>query len=152
MLETAAWTLAGFAGGYAVGRASVRLARDRPPGVGAPARRWTLTRQHILGVIVLALAVATIAQGVAFNRATHNLVQCQAAYNASFAEALEARTRSANQAQRSLDELIRTLVSDKTSTRHQRVQAVRHYLDSRAKAEAEKRDNPYPPPPQRLCE
>lgn len=113
--------------------------------------------QHWLGVVVVLLGVLTVGQGFAYGNAVRRVTACQAAYADGFADALEARTDSQNQAQQSLDALVRSIgdnLSDPSNsgTRDAQVnRAISDYLAKRAEADAQREAHPFPPPPRAIC-
>lgn len=155
--ESVAWAAVGFLLGY-VTAAAVR-GRVRPP---QPQRQHTPeaapqrpAAQRLIGVVVVLLGVLTVAQGIAANRATERVVECQTRYANGFADSLEARTQASQRAQRSLDELMRSVgsnLANPNADQSVRVrEAIGDYLRSRNQAERERAQNPYPPPPREAC-
>ncbi|MFE0021896.1 hypothetical protein [Amycolatopsis sp. NPDC059021] len=163
VFESAAWALLGFVGGYLLGRAARDVHRvataitteDTVPDDQPPRSRLRAPGGHvILGLVVVLLGVLTVAQGIVTNNATRRIAECQAAYSNGFADALDARADATADAQTALDELMRAISGylanppvppDKVRT------AIGDYLAQRAKAESERQQHPYPPPPRDLC-
>lgn len=144
LAESLAWTAVGFIAGYLAARMTRdlnTLAHQRPRHVNG---------HLVLGVVVAVLGVLTVAQAYVSTRATERLTECQQRYSNEFADALDARALSAQRAQRSLDNLIRTL-ADPDAGQADRRAAVRAYLASRDEAETQQQRNPLPPAPRDLC-
>ncbi|MFK0249293.1 hypothetical protein ACIQUM_31730 [Amycolatopsis azurea] len=163
LTESAGWAVLGFVVGYLVGRAARDVHRvaiaitteDTVPDPQLPApRRRLLTGQFVLGVVVVLLGVLTVAQGIATNNATRRITECQQAYSNGFADALDARASATTDAQNALDELMKTMsgyLADSPIPPDKVRAAIGDYLAKRAKAETERQQHPYPPPPRDLC-
>lgn len=164
LIESGIWAVVGFVGGFVFGRALAT--RDRigdagmtTPDASGPAharRRWRPTGQQITGIVVVLLAVATIAQGLVESAATRRVVACQQEYGNRFADALDARTAANTTTQAALDRLVMTVghvLSEKPSAQAgiELSHAVSSYLANRAELEKEQQQHPYPPAPRDLC-
>lgn len=163
LTESAGWAVLGFIVGYLVGRA----ARDAHRVVTAITTENTMTEQYlptprrrvptgqfVLGVVVVLLGIITVAQGITTSSTTRRITECQAAYSNGFADALDARASATADAQMALDELVKAisgyLASPPVPPDKVRA-AIGDYLAKRAKAETERQQHPYPPPPRDLC-
>ncbi|HEX5119825.1 MAG TPA: hypothetical protein VFW65_31960 [Pseudonocardiaceae bacterium] len=164
LVESAVWAVVGFVGGYAIGRVAV-TGRDDSTGADVttdapeppPTRhRKGFTGQQMLGVVVVILALATVAQGLIQSAATRAVVTCQQEYSNGFADALDARTAASTAAQNSLDSLIGVVghvieepPSPQAATEF--AHAVTAYLNTRAMLKRQRQLHPYPPAPRDLC-
>ncbi|AXB41311.1 MULTISPECIES: hypothetical protein [Amycolatopsis] len=164
VFESAGWAVLGFLGGFLVGRAARDVHRVAtaitseepvPDDQTSPRPRWRVpTGQFVLGVVVVLLGIITVAQGIVTNSTTRRITECQAAYSNGFADALDARASATADAQTALDELMKAisgyLASPPVPPDKVRA-AIGDYLDSRERADAERQQHPYPPPPRDLC-
>jgi hypothetical protein len=161
--ESAGWAVLGFVVGYLVGRAARDVHRvvtaitpeDTVPEPQPPTpRRRVPTGQFVLGVVVVLLGIITVAQGIVTNSTTRRITECQSAYSNGFADALDARSSASTDAQNALDELMKTMsgyLADAPIPPDKVRAAIGDYLHKRAKAETERQQHPYPPPPRDLC-
>lgn len=157
--ESAAWALAGFVGGFTLGRAVRDSYRQTGAIVTTHAtgkRSWRPSAQWVLGVVVILLAIVTVLQGIVQGAATRHVVECQQQYSDAFSAALDARTNATNTAQNALDQLVTTvghaLSEPPTAQRGADVQkAITAYLNSRAALKQQQQQHPYPPAPRDLC-
>lgn len=162
--QSAAWAAGGFLGGFLAGRtvrdvhrlAQAAETRDTVE-TQAPARRWRPRGEWVLGLIVLLLAIATVVQGIVQSAATRHVVQCQQDYSNAFADALDARTASSQQAQDALDQLISTFAGTtqggppSPGQRERFQQAINDYVAKRAVVKQQQAAHPFPPAPRDLC-
>lgn len=169
--QSAGWVTAGFLGGWLAGRAgrdlhtlaeAVETAETGDTTVGEdppsppPRHRRRPRPEWVIGVVVLLLAITTVAQGIVESVAARRIVACQTAYVNAFADALDARTQASTDAQDALDQLVTTIGGTFTSPpspgRGQAVQkAITDYLASRDRVKRQQRAHPYPPAPRDLC-
>jgi hypothetical protein len=101
--NSVAWFTAGLVIGFLVGRLRREIHEIRevvvdgePPTRVRHRSKWL--GERALGVIVLLLAVATVVQGVVFERQQARVVACQTRFVEDFTEALRVRDRIANEA------------------------------------------------------
>lgn len=168
LTESAGWAVLGFLGGYLLGRAArdvhqvataittEDITTEDPVPEPSPlaARRPRPAGHVVLGLVVALLSVLTITQGIITNNATRRIADCQALYGNAFADALDARATATAEAQTALDDLMRTISASLAApaTPPEAVRdAIGDYLNSRARAETQRQQHPYPPPPRDLC-
>lgn len=166
IMESAAWALLGFLGGFVLGRAARDFHRvaDAASGTGdampdperAARRRWRPTYEWTIGIVVLLLTILTVVQGIAQSTETRRLVVCLQDYSNAFADALDARTSASNAAQSALDKLMtavgHTFTEPPSTQRAAEVQrAITTYLTTRAALVREQQQHPYPPAPRDVC-
>ena len=110
--------------------------------------------QWVIGLVVLALGVVTVIQGIAFTNRAEDLARCQQAYSNAFADAIDARQHASRNAQRAMDTLVAAIGTrlahpERDTPTVQR--AIENYLDQRRAYTTQQHRNPYPPPPRDLC-
>ncbi|SFO82061.1 hypothetical protein SAMN05421810_10166 [Amycolatopsis arida] len=162
-VESAGWALLGFIVGYLVGRAmrdvhhmatAIPTENTDPDPRRGQDRSRVPPGQVVLGVVILLLGGLTVTQGIISHSATRRVADCQATYNNSFADALDARSNATADAQAALDELLKTVsghLGQPPVPLDQVRAAIDHYLIERARANATRDQHPYPPPPRDLC-
>lgn len=160
--QSAVWGACGFVGGFLAGRAAkdvhtLAQTADRGDTVdeqASPPRRRRPRAEWVLGIVVLLLAILTVAQGIVESTATRRVVQCQTTYSNAFSDALDARTQASTQAQDALDQLVTAIatVNGTPAVRAAAVQkAISDYLATRAHLKQQQAAHPYPPAPRDLC-
>lgn len=120
----------------------------------AKTRRWP---RRVLDAVVVLAFISSAVQLYVTNGQIEEVVSCQRAYQAGFADALEARSSAAAAAQNALDELMSTVGQLTTGAASPEVRekfrtALQNYLAKRAEAKKQQQDNPYPPSPRDLCQ
>lgn len=178
LINTVGSAAVGFLGGILVGRglrdvhaiAGAVSTTDEPaeprlpasPAKPEPSRRraanWLsrISTQVVVGIIVVLLGALTLLQGARQSADTDRLTRCLADYSTEFSGALEARSKASADAQDALDKLINTIASNIASPDHvagQNItrQAIRDYVNSRARVKQSQQANPYPAPPKARC-
>lgn len=164
--RSAIWSIAGFAAGFLAGRTTrdVRRITDttyRPPARGdtaVPTRqpRHRPSGQFIVGLVVVVLAVATVAQGIVQSTALRHVVDCDQSYSDAVAAALDTRSDANSTAQNAMDELVNaiaaTLSQPRTPQRDYAMrQALSGYIAARNRAKATLTTHPLPPAPHEVC-
>jgi len=156
--QSVPWIAAGLLVGFFMGRSTVAVEQiadavqdevdtmpeERKPRFGSI---------HALGAVVVLLGVFTAVQSYVQGEATAKLADCQQAYTSGFADAIDARSSAAAQAQDALDELL-TKVASLTPTPEARGNfetALNDYLRKRAAAKKAQQEHPYPPAPRDVC-
>lgn len=116
-------------------------------------RRPRFTTNAVLGTVIVVLGVFTAVQSYVQGEATARLADCQTAYSNGFADALDARSEATAEAQDALDELLTTVAGITPTPQGQDTfrDALKDYLDKRAKAKETQAENPYPPAPRDVC-
>lgn len=117
--------------------------------------------QLVIAVIVVALGIITVVQGMIQSSAVRRISDCHAAFANALADAIEARSVGSQQAQDALDELMRTVgglaaappVDEAERQRRSEIarKAVSDYVAKRAEVKALQQKNPYPQPPRESC-
>lgn len=177
VIQSVAWSLLGFVVGVVVARirpgphvtvyvttTEATVSELEPASPRPPRRAWPrrVTMQGLIGAVVVVLALVSSIQGVVLQRQNvtqdaedRRILTCQAAYANGFADALDARTTAALEAQTALDRVMdvvaESMRSGSPEARAAVQQSVDEYRDSRAKSKAAQQQNPYPPAPRDLC-
>lgn len=169
-LQTAGWCLAGFVAGFLVGRTArdVHRIADAVTTEGDHVaennrRPWwdRINSRVVVAVFVVGLGVLTVGQGLAQSAALRRITECNIAFANQFADALEARSVSSQDAQNALDELMTvvgqlgstppTSAADLEARRETYRKAITGYLAKRAEAKEQQQKNPFPKPPRESC-
>lgn len=142
------WGLAfSFAGWAAVGWV-VRVLIDPRRSLVAPVRlaiAWLDSRTAIRIVQVMAAIALIVSVGIAVQQ--YRLTGCVARYNERSNESQRARAEAADSDRKALDDMLQVVADDP----RQAIVAIRHYNDVRARADAQRANNPIPAPPSETC-
>lgn len=116
-------------------------------------RRTRFTTTHVLGIVLVLLGTFSAVQAMVQSNATNRLTECQLAYADGFADALDARSKAATEAQEAQDELWSTVASLSPTPESREVfrDALNEYLKKRAAAKKAQADHPFPEPPRDVC-
>jgi hypothetical protein len=151
--------------GHASGGPDMPSTPDQPPASPPPqperrARRWArrldrVTSQRMTAIVVLLLAIATVAQGVVEGQATQRLTHCQSSYSNRLADAIDARSTASATAQDALDQLVTAVGAALHGGQvgagdFQR--AIAQYQTKRAALKRQQAEHPYPAPPRTVCQ
>lgn len=167
--HVAAWSLVGLAAvpHVAVDRlVGVQLTEvfSMPDKIQPPRKRrwWKPKRGNAVMVLLVVFALISTAWSAVLQQASTDQGRrveatnaCLRSYSNGFADAIEARGKSAAEAQTALDELVEVVggaLGSGTTTPTTVKQAVDKYLGKRSEQRAAQQQNPYPPPPRDLCE
>ncbi len=167
LLQTMGWCAAGFLSGFLVGRTARdvnRIADAVTEGaavIARPRRRIAFSGRIVIAVLVVALGIFTVVQGLIQSAATRRIANCHSAYANQFADALDARSLASQQAQDALDQLMTTIgrlaatpstsEADTVQRREESRKAIADYVSKRAEAKAAQARNPFPKPPREAC-
>lgn len=126
---------------------------EQTPPKRARTRRWA---RRVLDAFVVLLFISSAVQAYLTNEQIQAVVDCQNGYQAGFADALDARSKTSQEAQQSLDDLMTTIGSLATGVatpenRQRFVDALASYLQKRAEAKKQQQEHPYPPSPRDVC-
>lgn len=162
IVQSAPWIVAGLLVGFFVGRSTVAAAviieavqgeGDDMRDASTPKKRFRFTSNGVVAALLIVLGTATAVQSYVQSEATARLTQCQTAYANGFADALDARSKAAGDAQDALDDFLFTVaeIAPTPEGREQFQRAFRDYLSKRAEAKKTQAENPYPPAPRDVC-
>lgn len=169
LLQTSVWCAVGFVTGFLVGRAArdvhriaVAVTEEDLMPANRQRRRMSFSPTRVaIALVVIALGVFTVVQGIAQSNATKRIAQCHAAYANAFADALEARSHGSQQAQDALDKLMTTMgqlsatppadAADLARRREESRLAIAEYIKTRNELKDVQAAHPYPPPPRDAC-
>jgi hypothetical protein len=122
---------------------------DKP----AQKRRWP---RRVLDTFVVALFVASAVQGFVTYEQIQGIVNCQKAYQAGFADAIDARSKAAIPEKAALTQWMKTLYelvtkagvpgSDPAAARQKFANATSEYLQKQDELARKQQENPYPSP------
>lgn len=168
LTQSVPWILAGLLVGFFVGRSTAAVDAiavavqdegepmpEDTPAQEARRRRPRVTVNGVLGAVIVCLGIFTAVQSYVQSAATARLTECQTAYANGFADALDARSQSARQAQDALDAWmtkVNAIIQAPTpEARDQILQAFQDYLTARQDAKDTQHANPFPPAPRDVC-
>lgn len=126
---------------------------DEAPPKPPRSRRWP---RRVLDSFVVLLFISSAVQAYVTNEQIQAVVDCQNGYQAGFADALDARSKTSQEAQQALDDLMSTIGSLATGVatpenRQRFADALASYLHKRAEAKKQQQEHPYPPSPRDVC-
>lgn len=138
--QSAAWSVLGFLFGFGVSQWLTYKAEQEAGRADARAREQR--RRIAVGWMLLVLALATVLQGLYFQRKQQQTTQCQARYNAEVSRVIQVRSEIADSDQANLLNLIRVISVAGTplETRN----AVLSFLNKQEALNVERRRNPIP--------
>lgn len=163
------WSLIGFIAGYLVANLKMEMDQikeavvnddsddsgqdeDRDGyagGHGGPGGEHRPRFPRWLGVVVILLAVVTVAQGVYFSRQARETSHCQAQFNSDFSTALTLRNGWAAEDRAQLTKMIDTVLTG--ATPEVRRKALEDYLAAVHKNDALRAQHPLPELSDRDC-
>lgn len=155
LLPSISWSLIGFVAGWLVGREMLFISQIREVVVPKAERERTdhqlpkVPGNRLLGWIVIILAVFTVAQGAYYAYDRNEITQCQARYNADFANVVAKRAQWADEDKQAELKLFRDLLSAKPGTGGKILQ---QYLDATTRTDKLRQENPLPKLEDRNCE
>lgn len=169
------YALGWFAFGVVVGAEWTRMRRDVRCIAAAQAEEETVAPQHnvdkeparsskrrwarrVLDAFVVLLFLSSAVQAYITYDRIQAVVACQKAYQAGFADALDARS-AASAAERdalvawmvTLDELVTKTQPDPVAARQKFAAATSAYLQKQAELKRKQQEHPYPPSPRDVC-
>lgn len=169
-LQTLSGCVVGFVVGFLVGRtahdvhriASAVTVEEAPMPVHRRTRWWSrVNGQLVVAVVVVALGVLTVVQGLMQSAATRRITECHSAYANAFADVIDARSQGSQHAQEALDKMMTTMAglgatppvdqADLERRREESRKALTEYVRERAELKALQKAHPYPAPPRDAC-
>lgn len=122
-------------------------------------RDWTpRERKLLLFGAIIAFMIAVISLGGSWNsnreaaqsnQQLKNYVRCQTEWNSFLHRALEARTSASGEATAAMDELVNAITEAKSADETR--SALAKYKAARANQLLAQKNNPLPPPPDKVC-
>lgn len=107
-------------------------------------------RHNWLSWAVLILALASAIQLAWFSRENVKITSCQTRYNQALAQALRERSQIATDDRTNMTRLVRTITTGKT--REERTGALRTYLSTQERLDADRNSQPLPNLPPGKCQ
>lgn len=155
LLPSICWSLIGFLIGWLVGREMLFISQIREAVVSEDERQRTdhniadtpEKRSRLLGFVVVTLAVFSVLQGSYYAYETKKSAQCQAQYNDDFAKVLQQRAVWADEDRRELTRTVESILTGPNASR----KALQDYLDTVAKNDKLRAENPLPDLNDRDC-
>jgi hypothetical protein len=158
LIQSLPWAVAGFLAGCL----STLQIRPTPDALAPPEntmatapqkkpRRFTLV--HIIGLVVLVLTIFSAIQTQVQSDANDRLTRCLVTYANATADAIDARSKAATEAQKATIAMWRT-VFEQPQTDAGRAEARRVFAEYLQKQEASiqtQQTNPYPAAPRDVC-
>lgn len=102
-----------------------------------------------LGWLLFAASLIMVLASTYLGYKQYSYVHCQTLVNDSFVKALKARTDAAEADRNAMDQLVSDVSNAKT--RDDSVRALAKYRETRAKADADRRQHPLPEPASSSC-
>lgn len=117
--------------------------------------RWRMNVVVVIGMAVAAIGVVTALIGFSVTRNQDQLAGCVVGYSNATADALEARSSAATEANQQVENVFRAFLaafSDTPAVGRERVQhAFEEYLKAREATAKAQKDNPLPEAPRDAC-
>jgi len=154
LLPSFSWSLVGFVLGWLVGREMLFISQIREAVV--PEEEIERTEptlpsprgNRLLGIVVIVLAIFTVAQGAYFSWENNQKADCQAQFNADFASVLAKRAQWANEDKAAEIKLWRDFLAAKPG---QARSILQDYLVATARTDKLRAENPLPKLEDRNC-
>lgn len=156
LLPSISWSLIGFVAGWLVGREMLFISQIREVVVPKAERERTdhtlpkVTGNRLLGWIVIILALFTVAQGSYYAYDRNQITQCQAKFNADFAATVAKRAQWADEDKQAELKLWRDFLASKKPGENRLI--LQHYLDTTARTDKLRQENPLPKLEDRNCQ
>lgn len=148
MTATYGWGLAASLAGWAAVGWMVRVLIDPRRSLVATARRaivWLDSRSAIRIVQIMAAIALVLSVGIAVRQ--YQLTSCVARYNERSNESQRARAEAADSDRKALDDMLQVVADNPRGA----FEAIKHYNQVRAQADAQRARNPIPAPPSETC-
>lgn len=105
----------------------------------------TTLQLRVLGAVVAVVAAFTLIQNWSFNRYQNQVMQCQAEFAATVAQAIQGRAEATEADRQAIDNLVTSIADElDTDDRTGIKQALEAYTETRAASDAQRAQNPYP--------
>jgi uncharacterized protein HemX len=149
IVNSAAWSAAGFLIGtlFTRGAKEVHEIREAVVEDDSKQHRHAPPTNRLIGIVVVILAVITVANSAYFTWQQQQVSDCQADVNSQFIEALKSRSSTADDDRTALKELATTIVNHP----EQAGEALQDYVSTLKASDKERKRNPLPPLPEETC-
>lgn len=158
IVSSLGWSLLGFTVGWITAslRTDVTAIKERIVPDSNPTRaerhhESTDRATRWLGIIVALLAVVTVTQGVVTQRRVGEVTECQAEFNAEFAETSTVRSRLANEDRLALQNMLLALYQQRGADEARRLETFKKWVRTVEASERERQRNPLPELPRGDC-
>lgn len=154
-VNSTAWSALGFIVGWFVA-STHRIERGNavPNSTFIAVHGHRMTTQvatRIIGIIVLLLAIFTVAQNTSTARHLNEVTDCQARFNHEFAEVSTLRAQLADQDRKALQNMLLALYQQRDATARKRLRTFQQWVKTVERNERERRENPLPELPTGEC-
>lgn len=152
VLHSLAWSLAGFVIGWSLGRLGHDVQQTREAVMPNHTRARTRPRprprvhiEHVIGAVVVALAVITMLTAIHTTRELQNATRCQQHFNDVYRAALVERSESTANVRRAQTDMATALSAPGAELDNAPVRdALARYLDAIRRDEQSRSANPVP--------
>lgn len=154
LLPSFSWSIIGFVVGWLVGREMLFLSQIREAVVPEEEIERTEPKlpsakgNRLLGIVVICMAMFTVAQGSYYAWDRNRQTDCQAQYNKDFAATLRKRAQWADEDKAAEIKLFTDLLAAKPGTG---AKILQDYLDTTARTDKLRAENPLPKLEDRNC-
>jgi hypothetical protein len=161
VVQSLPWTLAGFIGGCLVTIKVIQTRlvgtlQEKPVTPPKPPPNRRITTIHVLlamGLVVVALTIASAVQSWLVQQANDRLTQCLVSFADKTADAIDARSKASTEAQKAQIQMWRTIFGQPQNDegRAEARRVFEGYLNKATASIEAQKTNPYPPPPRDVC-
>lgn len=155
LLPSLSWSLVGFVVGWLVGREMLFISQIREAVV--PEAEIERTEQklpaprssRLLGIVVIVLAIFTVAQGSYYAYENNKKSSCQAQFNSDFAKVIALRSQWANEDKAAEIKLWRDFLTTTQPAQSRKI--LEAYLEATTRTDKLRAENPLPKLEDRNC-
>lgn len=108
-------------------------------------------RDRLVGAMLIAVALASTAQSLVFQRQQRGITDCQTRYNQRFQISLQERSKNADRDRANTNKMVKDVLSARPGTDEGR-KALEHYIQENERLQKERRGIPLPAETGANCE